>query len=636
MLQIIREKAQGVVAWTIVAMIAITFTLWGVGDYFSSNNSKSYAAKVNGVLLSWKVVNDIYDQVIQQYFSSNDLEYSKIDAVKIKTEIRDALAQRIAVVAAAEKYGFNIRDEQLKEVVRGTSDFQENGVFSVDKYRNFLRAASISEADYQMQIRQTLLVEALQGGILMSSFSFKQEADKLYDIVQQRRDFGYAIIPASKYQATIKISEEEMQDYYAKNKDSFITDEQVSIEYIKVSLDDLLNKVSIEEDELLDYYKQNSQHYVTKEQINIRHILVRAPKGTDLVKSGESREKADDLLARLKTGAKFSDLAKQFSQDSESAPKGGDLGWITEQDADTTFVAAAFALKNPGDLSQVVQTDFGYHIIQLIARQESRVKSFAEIKTALEAEFKRTKARDLLLHNFDELNKLAVEGQQQLELVAKQLDLELKITAAFTKQKIPAELNSKVALEAFSADLIDGGQNSELIRVDDETAVVLKVDKHIMPYQLDFAAAKPEIAGLLVSRGAKEKARQDADDFINKLADGILPFNLAKDNNVDWIVKNDIGRGGSRDLPIEITKKIFAMKKPSNDKSIYDLLSLANGDYVVLALQNVSAAVVASADLEVASNINAQITQGLGQYEYSLFEQMIVANTKMILPTINN
>ena len=250
MLQIIREKAQGVVAWTIVAMIAITFTLWGVGDYFSSNNSKSYAAKVNGVLLSWKVVNDIYDQVIQQYFSSNDLEYSKIDAVKIKTEIRDALAQRIAVVAAAEKYGFNIRDEQLKEVVRGTSDFQENGVFSVDKYRNFLRSASISEADYQMQIRQTLLVEALQGGILMSSFSFKQEADKLYDIVQQRRDFGYAIIPASKYQATIKISEEEMQDYYAKNKDSFITDEQVSIEYIKVSLDDLLNKVSIAEDEL--------------------------------------------------------------------------------------------------------------------------------------------------------------------------------------------------------------------------------------------------------------------------------------------------------------------------------------------------------------------------------------------------
>jgi peptidyl-prolyl cis-trans isomerase D len=634
MLQIIREKAQGVIAWTIVAMIAITFTLWGVGDYFGSSSSTSYAAKVDGQRLSWNVVNRAYANIMHYYSTQDGFDHSKFNSTKLKAEIRDSLAYGMAIVLAAQKYGFKINGSQVKEEIIHTPNFQDNGSFSSDKYHNFLRNSEVSESVYQQEVRNKLLFEAMQGGILKSSFSTKQEEVGLYDLLQQTRDFGYALIPSSKYQAEVKISEDEIKDYYEKHKDLFVTDEQVSVSYIKLSMDDLLNKISVTDDELLEYYNQNKDHYAIPEQVHIKHILISAPKGSDAEKSGEAREKAADVLAKLKTGGNFSELAKKFSTDYTSAKNGGDLGWMSEHDADIEFSKAAFALKKLGEISELVQTDFGYHIIKLVARNKAQVKSFAEVKDSLSTEFKRTKARDLLIYNFDELNQLAFEDQQPLETVANKLGLDLKTTNFFSKSKLPEELNSKVALEAFSADLIDGGQNSELIRLDDETEVVLRVDKHIMPYQMDFTAAKPEIIAMLLNRGAKEMAKQDAEKFISQLNEGNLPFKLAEKNTLQWITKNGVGRTGSRDLPKEVTNKVFAMHKPINSKPVNDIVSLPNGDYMVISLQNVSAE--KNQDPAIINNLNAKIAYGIGEYEYGLFEQSIITNTKMVLPAIDS
>jgi len=611
MLQVLREKAQGILAWVIVLCIAATFIFFGLGDYFSSGRSSNIAAKVDGESIKWQSVEVLAERFARQYQGQADEKTLQEQALRM-------LIQRTALLAAAKKQGFRIGEEQVARHLMQIPIFQEKGQFSKEKYLKLLSEAAYSDQNFRHELSQGALVEQWEQGIMKTSFLTLTELKNLVALFDQKRDFGYAVIPFSEYTKGISVPENDINTYYEKHAANFVLPETVAMEYVTLSLDELAKSIQPDKAAIAAFYQEHQSAYTLPERVHVRHILIEARKDDEALDKA-AKQKIEAIAKTLKQGGDFAKIAKESSDDPGSAKEGGDLGWFGRGQMVPEFETAAFAMQKKNSISEPIRTQFGYHLIQLVEHQEAKARALADVEPLVEEQLKREKAEALFVVQSEKLTKLALAAKDSLVPLVKQLGLKQQETKAFGRAGGDGIASNPSVLKAAFSELVLKGENSAPLALNDGEIVVLHLKKHTPARQESLSEAKDKIRVLLANQYAQNAVKKMGEKMVQSIRDGEKPVEVAKQQTLNWQQKTNVGRSDAN-IDRQIVLMAFSLEKAKEAKdSFVRGVMLPNGDYLVIALNAIMPGDWSRLEPEIQNTYRKGLESAMGQWEYSLY-----------------
>ena len=514
MLQKIRDKITGWVAALFLGIIVVVFVFWGI-DFQSTANM--YAVKVNGERVPVQTVQRAWQQRLSQLQQMLRDEVPEDLLKSQQSAMLDQFAQQELLRQRAEEFGYQVSDVALANRVREIPQFQADGQFSADRYNALLRTAGLTTTQFEADLRTELLIGQAQEGIVDSAFALPYELERRYVLERQERELDYALIAASSFADQVKITDEQIQAHYESNKANYMSPETVDLEYLEVTRAMAEARVDVSEQSLKDFYEQVKDRFQAQERRRARHILITAEESLD---DAAAEKKATDLAAKAKSGANFEDLAKQNSKDPGSAQQGGDLGWAERGMFVGPFEEALFAMEK-GEIRGPIKTQFGYHVIRLDEIEAGHLKSFEESRVELEAEYRNERADTIFTDESTKLDEQSFAALTELESVAKALDLPIKRIEGFTREG-GGELGNdpQVIKAAFSEDVLERGQNSPIIPVGDDRAVVVRVANHKPAEPRPVAEVRPQIEELLKRQAMRDAAAKQGQEVLARVKSG--------------------------------------------------------------------------------------------------------------------
>lgn len=620
MLQSIRDRAQGIIVWTIVGLIIITFALFGLSSYLSGT-AKAVVATVNGVEISETELLREYQnaqQRLQQMLGANyraDLFNEQI----MKEQVLEGLIQRELINQQLDAENYHVAPQQVVATLQQMPAFQDtNGEFSAENYRRVLSLQGIPAELFEMQLARDIANEHLRNGIVRSTFITEVEGQRYQRLQEQQRKIGYLRIPQQRYLEKITVSDAEISAFYEQYADEFRTPEEVSVDYIELNLADLAKQFDISDAEVRDYYAQHKENYVSQqEQRKVRHILVKVDAD---VNDEAARKQIESLAMRVQNGEDFAAIAKAESQDPGSAAQGGDLGFISLGIMDKAFEQAAFQLAQ-NQLSQPIRTRFGYHLIEVTDIKPVELTPFDEVKAQIRKDLQTQHAEQRFYEEVDKLNNLSYEIPDSLIPVAEQLGLQVKQSPLFTASGGEGLFsNDRIVSASFSEEVLQQNRNSELLEISDTHVLVLHLREHKAASQRPLDEVRELIAGRLKQQRAREMADQDAKTALTRLAAAEVPEQVAAAYQQKWQDVGFIKRQASETdkLNDQIREAAFSLPRPRDNQPELTSLVLPGGDAVVVALYSVQDGEPAT-DAQALQAIGQQLANISGQIEYSAF-----------------
>ncbi|MCG9730187.1 SurA N-terminal domain-containing protein [Shewanella sp. Isolate13] len=585
MLEKIREGSQGVIAKGILILVILSFAFTGVSSYLGSSTEVA-AATVNGEEISNSALEQAYqnernrlEQQLGDMFATLSADDNYMQSVK-QSVLERLVADKLLDQNAAE-LGLRVSDEQIKAAIMSEPAFQTDGVFDNDRYQAILRQLGYQANTFRDMMRTDMTRRQLVATLVGSEFVLPGEAKYLADLQGQTRDIDYKVIDATPFLADISVTDEQIKTYYDSNLDQFIRPEVVSLDYIELDAKNLAKDVKVTDAEAQAYYDEHKANYTQAEKRLAAHILVQT--GDD---DAAAKAKAEAIYKQLQDGADFAEVAKAESEDTFSGEQGGQLDWFEAGVMEPEFDQALFAL-NKGEYSNVVKTDFGYHIIKALDIQAGAQAPFADVKEKIIAQLQDKQAVDKFYELQQVLADTSYEVPDTLAEAAKDLGVDVKTTPEFTRTN-PPELfsNPELLKAAFSSNVLLDGMNSDVLEVAPNHVVVIRVNTHKAAGTMELADVRNAIANRLKQEQANEAARKQAQEAMTAVeASGVT---------ADFIVKDKLGRF-EQDVDGAIVNKAFAMAQPS-DKPSVDTVALANG-YAVVVLKKVNPAEGVDANL---------------------------------------
>ena len=596
MLQAIREKAQGWIAWTIVILISVPFALWGIQEYLGVG-SEPEVAVVNGE----KITQRMLDQRVRDFrenlrFSLGDNYSAELfDDARLKPQVLNAMVEERLLADSASDWNLRTGDAQARGFIVTVPAFQRDGRFDQQAYEAALRNRGMSRVSFEQGVRQDLALSQLRGGIRETVFVTETDLRARVRLGAEQRSVRYARLPASSFIDQAVPSEEQLRRYYESNQDRYRTPERVQVDYLLLDASALGSLVDVNDEALQQYFRDHRAEFVAREERAMRHILVTVAPGAGEDDVAKAQGKANDLLAQLRGGADFASLAQANSDDPGSAKSGGDLGWVERGLMVPAFEDAAFTLAK-GDFSDPVRTEFGFHIIQVTDVRGGSDATFADMRDKVEAAYRKFEAENLYFDYAERLAQSAYENSASLTPAAEALGLTVRTTDWVTRSgQLPAPLDApKVMNAVFSDDVLAEGHNSELIEVGPQRAVVLRVAEHEAAGVLGFDQNRQTIESDFRKANASEMAAQTGVKFLGELESG--NGNLtALATEQSWPVEAP-GRIGRNDhaVPAEVLAKVFALAPPQSSKPQYAGVVSAEGDYFLIEVDSVQGGELAS------------------------------------------
>lgn len=620
MLERIREGSQGPWAMAIIALIVLSFVFAGVGSYLTSSGTTAVAT-VNGEEISAQELERAYQnqraqmesqfgESIAQLFSSEQY------LADFRRNVLDRLIAEKLIQQQAQDMGLRVSDEQIRETIVQMPEFQFGGQFDNERFQAILRQNGFQVADFRNYLRTQMTQNQLTAALTNSAFSLDGEVELANALQRQTRDAKYAVVSSSAFADSVEVTDADVEAFYNNNIASFDTEEQVKLAYVKLSVDDLKDRVSVDEQAVRTYYDNNINSYGKEEERRVSHILIDAGDDADA-----AREKAQSLKAELDNGADFAALAEANSDDTFSAENGGDLDFITPEMMDPAFDEAAFGLENVGDVSDVVETEFGFHIIKLTELREAQIKSFDEVAD----EIRDTLLYDAAMEKYFELQntmaEIAFEVPDTLEDVANAVDLPVQESVLFSRNTAPVELSSPAVLDvAFSSQLVDEGLNSDIIELDDENIVVVRVTEHLPQRTQSLDEVREGIEASVKADKAKEAAEAWAFDIAQQVRAGESVDDALAAKSVTWETAQAVPRAGGT-LARAIVDTLFSLSLEGENK--VDVATTVNGDVAVVELEAVNAAPVL--DAELGESLKQRLAQMQGQRVYQQYIEALRA-----------
>ncbi|APE06488.1 peptidylprolyl isomerase [Alteromonas sp. RW2A1] len=617
MLERIREGSQGPWAMAIIALIVLSFVFAGVGSYLTSPGT-SAVATVNGEEISAQELDRAYQnqraqmesqfgESVAQLFSSE--EY----LANFRRNALDRLIAEKLIQQQATELGLRVSDEQIRETIVQMPEFQFGGQFDNERFQTILRQNGFSPTDFRNYLRIQMTQNQLAAALTTSAFSLDSEVELANTLQRQTRDAKYAVVSADAFADSVEVSEEDIDAFYNNNIASFDTEEKVKLAYVKLSVEDLKSRVSVDEDAVRTYYENNLASYGKEEERRVSHILIESGDDVDA-----ARAEIEALKAQLDNGADFATLASENSDDTFSAENGGDLDFITPEMMDAAFDEAAFSLESVGDISDIVETDFGFHIIKLTDINEAQTKSFEEVADDIRDSLLYDQAMEKYFELQNTLAEIAFEVPDTLEDAANAVNLPVQETTMFSRTSAPESVNSPAVLEVvFSPELIDERVNSDIIEIDDENIVAVRVIEHEPQRTQSLDEVKESIEASVKATKAQEAAEAWARDVASKVRAGDDVSSLFSEKSVSWETAQAVARN-SNNLAPAVVETLFTLA-PEGDGNI-DVATTVNGDVAVVQLEGVNDAPVLEAEL--GNSLKERLGQMNGQ---RMYEQYIEA-----------
>ncbi|MGY6275958.1 SurA N-terminal domain-containing protein [Methylomonas sp. MgM2] len=604
MLLEIREKVQGVFASIILVLICVLFGLWGIQNYLGGGKEAPVVTVGDKEFFQ----NDVA-RAYQQF--AQNLAGTKFDEEALKKQALQKLVRDEVLLQYAQNQDLVITNETARAFIQSLEYFQKDGKFDKTQYQTLLGSQGMSSDEFVSRIKKALIMEQVQRAIVDSGFVTKAEVDEFFKIQNQTRDVEYLTV-SLKPSSDIP-SDDEISAYYQQHQDAYQTDEQVSVEYVELSLDDLAKDVNASDEQLKAYYDEQKAQFTTPERRKISHILFAFDK--------ENPEQAVQraLKARQELQTKdFAALAAEVSDDKLTAKNGGDLGLFNVGVMEKDFEDAAGKLKL-GEVSEPVKSAFGYHLIKVTELIPGEVKSFDEVKPELTKAYKKVQAENRFNELGEKLSEVSYESPDSLEAAANLLGAEIKKTPLFTRnvgEGIAAE--EKVRLAAFSEDVLKGN-NSEPVEIEGDKLVVLRMQTHSPAAVKALDEVKNQVIAALQKEKAERQANETAGKIKNELETGKAMEDIAKTSGLT--VKKLIGLTRmSPDVDQTIRQAIFRAPKPQANRPSVVVIDEISGDKIVASINNVTEGTMTDADKTKQTMIekNMAIAFGRAQFEAML------------------
>ena len=506
--------------WTMALLFLLivpSFVLVGMNSNPSAEKG-NVVAKVDGTEITqpeWD--REHLREVDRLRASMPTLDAKLLDSPEARYATLERMVRDRVVGAAAEKLKLATSDQHLARELQNSPEIaalrRADGSLDMERYRQLLAAQSLSPEMFEANVRSDLSRRQVLAGVAGSGLGSGAAADLALNAFFEKREIQLARFNAADYAAKLSPSDADLEQFYKSNEKLFQAAEQASIEYVLLDLDAVTKGITVNEADLRTYYEQNAKQLSGTEERRASHILVTAPVTAPAAQREEAKVKAEALLASVrKAPDTFADLARKNSQDPGSAPSGGDLDFFAKGAMVKPFEVAFFSMKK-GDISDVVASDFGYHIIKLTDIKQPKQPSFEEMKPKLEADLKKQQAQKKFSETAEAFSNGVYEQSDSLKPVADRLKLDIKTAANVLRQPAAGTTgplaSAKFLNALFSPDSIEKKRNTEAVDVGSSQLASGRVVQYVAARTLPLAEVKDSVRQRWLAQHGAEEARKE-------------------------------------------------------------------------------------------------------------------------------
>ena len=614
MLQKLNDRIQGAVAWIIVILVTVTFTLFGLDYYLQSHRSADVKVKINDHIIT----KEAYELNYRRLSHSQAQEsLTPIQEQALKQQVLSEMMVNAVSVEAAHQHGFEVDGQQATAAILQIPQFQEDGHFSTSRYSQALNNAFFTPQTFQQEVRQGMLLNQQRFALIGTEFVLPSELQHYVSLFMQTRDYQYAVIKAADFINRSQISPEEEQQYYQAHKKEFMTKEQISIDYIRLSLQAIKDKVTISPEQISRYYEENKNNYLTPAQWQLAYVrfpVKEEPSNAEL-ETHAKRASKQFYDAVSKDPQQMTTLTKQAARQQHA--QAGVLPVVVA--GQSNLDQYLINLTEPGQIAEPIRTKQGYDILQVKSYKPAAIQPLAEVSQLIAEQLRQEVAQQQYAALEDRLSELSYQNPDSLAPVASSLGLPLEHSGLFSQAQPGQEPITQVPAikqAAFSHDVLTFGNNSEPIQVDADTLVVLRVKQHIPAALQDISQVKNVIDSVLLS----EKASLAAQKFgKNLLTTKVVPKTL------HWQMVKAANRDTELAHP-EINELAFSVDNEGN----YEGGLLKNGDFAVVRLAKITEGHLDREDKEQMRNLTQQLEASYGLMDYDLYVSQLMSQAKIV------
>lgn len=550
MFDFVHEKKR--LVQVVLLLIILPFAFWGVESYRKSGGGEPLAT-VNGE----KISQQEFDNALrQQQDRMRELMGDKFDAAlfdkpEVKHSILENLVSQRLLVLQARAAGLRVSDESLAQVIAGIEAFHKDGKFDKQRYETLLRNQNMSPLMFEARVQQELSMRQLTDAYTQNGYASDTVADKLIRLNEQQRVVSVSQIVPDAFLKQAVMDEAAIKTYYDKNATEFQTPEQARVEYVTFSAEALQAQIAVDDAEISKYYEEHQSEFGEQEQRQAAHILIAVDAKASDAEKQAAKANAEQILQQVRQApGKFAELAKQHSQDTGSAVNGGDLGLFSRGMMVKPFEDAAFQLK-PGEISDVVQSDFGFHIIKLLAVKPAKVLGLNDAKNTIAQKLKLQKASDKFAELAEKFSNIVYEQSDTLKPAAELVKMPVQQSAWLSKgQGGPLPWTDKALQAVFTKDVLQDKRNSAAVEIAPNTLLAVRLLEYKPASARPLAEVSDAIRQKLLRQQALELASKQGKTTLAQLQGGEKP-------DLVWKAAQTITRAQRAGLDAELVRQVF-------------------------------------------------------------------------------
>ncbi len=554
MFDFVREKRR--VVQVVLLLIILPFAFFGVDTYRQSGDGNA-PATVNGSKITQQEFQTALRQQqdrMRQMLGEN-FDPAMFDTVEMRNAVLNNLVSQRLLIEQAKSAGLAVTDEQVAQVIAGIDAFKENGSFNQARYVSALSQQNMSPLMFEAKVRDELVGQQMRSAYAENGYSSDVVTDNIISINEQRRRVSIAHVSPQSFMAQAKVDDAEIKAYYDQNQKEFQLPEQVKVEYVTLSIDDLMSKADVSSEEVRKLYEERKSEFASAEQRHAAHILITVEASAPQAVQDAAKAKAETLLKQVRENpSKFAELAKNNSEDPGSAQNGGDLGLFSRGMMVKPFDDVVFSLK-PGEISNVVKTDYGYHIIKLIDVKSSNPKSFEEVSGEIMARLRQQKASDAFAELAEKFNNAVYEQSDTLKAAADLIGVEVVQGGWITKGDAPSGIWTPKLLQAvFGDDAVKNKRNTAATEVAPNKLVSARVIEYKPAAAKLLADVRDSIKQSIIYKKSLDMAVKQGTMLLGQMQQGGNAV-------VDWKVAQEITHAQHGALDAEIVRQVFQADK---------------------------------------------------------------------------
>ena len=520
----VREKKR--LVQIVLALIIIPFALWGVSSYDQSGNSAQVIATVDGTKITRQEFDNaqqLQQQRMREQLGAN-FDAAMLENPGMKRAIIDNLVKQRLLVERAKDARLVVTDDQMAQVIGAVEAFRTDGKFDKKQYQAVLSSNNLTPLRYEARLRDEILGQDMQGSYTQNGYSPESVAENIFRLTEQQRMIRVAPVSFQRFMAQANVEDSAVRNYYDLNQHEYRVPEQAKVEFVKFAMDNLVTKAEVAADEARKYYDGHQNEFGAPEQRQAAHILINAAPTAPQAERDAAKVQAERLQQQARQNpATFAELAKQNSQDPGSATQGGDLGFFGHGMMVKPFEDVAYGMK-VGDISDVVQTDFGYHIIKLIAIKPAKISAFDAVRAGILSKLRQQKATDMFAELADKFSNTVYEQSDTLQPAATLIGAKIEQSAWLTKgMKNDAPWTAAMLQAIFTDEIVKNKRNTAATEVAPNTLVAARILDYKPATVRPLGEVQEAIRQKLLRQQALELAAKQGKALLEELHSGSKP-----------------------------------------------------------------------------------------------------------------